>query len=113
MLPVSILCALGNYWLGMKINQRDPQAKAAAYIADMDARIDQFVRQGTFSLGPGHPRPSSMEEAWAQAGQAKQQARKDARRAFNQHTLFWIPMQHWSWVILAFGIFVSVMGLVT
>ena len=110
-LPLAcLLCAAGNYWMGMRFNRHEPQEKFDAYIADIDARIDHSLQQGTFSMGVGFPPPRSMAEAQEQAQQAKQQARREGKRMFNQHTLFFIPMQHWTWIILAFAVLMTVVS---
>lgn len=109
LLPVALAMAGLNYALGMHLNRHKPPERARADLADLEQRIDQTVAEGTFALGPGHARPSSYEEARAQADAYLQEAQAQARKTLDQHRLFWIPMQHWSWVILAFALFVTVM----
>lgn len=111
-IPAAAVFAGLNWWLGMRLNQWGPKAATEAEYATIEANVRHSVLTGHFSLGPGAPRPSSLQEAQAQAEHYLAQIRVGHSRAFNRHRLFWIPMQHITWVIAAFGLIVGVASII-
>ncbi|MFW6597565.1 hypothetical protein ACQBAU_03385 [Propionibacteriaceae bacterium Y2011] len=96
---VGLLLAAGGCWfVGQYINQTKPQRVLDEWLPARRAQLDQLVTSGGFQIGPGQPRPSSEAEARAQADFLLEQETAMRRQSFNQHTLFWIPLQY-----IAFG----------
>lgn len=105
LLPVlAVAAAAGNWFCGWWLNRRRPQQQLDAALPRLREQVYRTVSDGTFALGPPHPRPSSQAEAQAQAEYYLGTVQARYQAAFNQHTLFFVPFQWWSIGILAFGL---------
>ncbi|WP_203566484.1 hypothetical protein [Aestuariimicrobium ganziense] len=100
MLVGGLAAAAANWFLGVHLNQTTPQQRIDAHAAERAQFLQASVARGDFTLGPGQPRPQSMEEAQAQAAWLLDQEKAQLAALKNQHSLFFIPMQ-WFSVVLA------------
>ena len=64
---VALLMAAANWFTGIYLNKTKPQKILAEELPRMRVAMYQAVQNGTFSMGPNQPRPTSMAEAKGQA----------------------------------------------
>ncbi|MCH1882547.1 hypothetical protein [Agrococcus sp. ARC_14] len=117
MLPFSIslglaIAALATWFTGQAMNVSRPQRKIDAWREAREQQLEALVSSGRFLLGPGQPAPASASEAHAQSQQLLEQELRQARRARNIHTFFFIPMQFWGFIFAAVAVLVLVLGIV-
>jgi len=106
------LCAAVATWFtGVALNRTSPQRRVEEWAGRRRAQLDELVASGRFSLGPGQPQPRSLDEARQMADDLFAHERLATTRAFNQHTLFWIPVQFFAVVWGAIGVVAVVTGL--
>lgn len=105
LLPISagvcLAAAAAATWVvGKKLNVTGPGQRHDAWYAGRRQQLDHLVQTGDFSLGPGQPRPRSFAEARQQADWLlDQESRRVREGTTDQHTLFWIPMQAFAFLI--------------
>lgn len=117
MLPFSIalglaIAAVATWFTGQAMNVSAPQRKIDAWREEREQQLAELVSSGRFLLGPGQPPPGSVAEAHAQSQQLLEQELRQARRARNVHTFFFIPMQFWAFIFAAIALVVLVLGIV-
>lgn len=107
-------CAVPTWFLARWMNVVRPAAKLAEWVAGRQTELDQFVEQGTFHMGPGHPAPASKDDARQQAAALLETERQQlAPLLRNRSTMFFVPAQHMVIVIGSLGIVLAVANLVT
>lgn len=116
-LPYSIVvgllaAAVATWFTGQAMNGSGPQRKIDEWQAQRRQQLDELVASGRFMMGPGQPPPTSLEEARQQADWLFDQESAQARRALNQHTLFFIPMQYFAFVFAIVAVIVLIIGVV-
>lgn len=111
LMPLGIvLTGVASWFAGVHLNKTRPNQKVDAYLAQRAEQIRMAVESGTFA--PGGIRPTSLEQARAQ-GQALWEAEAaELRKAGNQHTIFFIPMQYAGALIGAIGVVLLLKGLI-
>ncbi|MGN7979095.1 hypothetical protein ACTJJ4_16075 [Microbacterium sp. 22195] len=115
--PVSIAigmigAAIATWYTGQALNGTGAQRKIDAWAKARSEQLHELVETGRFSLGPGQPQPQSVEEARQQSAWLFEQETQQAQRARNQHTLFFIPLQYWAFVIAAVAVFAAISGVI-
>lgn len=111
---VGLLAAAAATWFtGIAMNRTAPQRKIDEWAHGRRAQLDELVSTGRFSLGPGQPQPSSYEEARAMADAVFVHELEQTKRAYNVHTLFFIPMQYLAFVWAGIAVIVLISGLVS
>lgn len=105
-----ILAAVATWFVGSWFNKIRPQARIDEWAAARKSQLEQLVGAGQFSLGPGQPQPRSYEEAQAMADQLMEAELAATKSAFNQHSVFWIPMQYFAFVWAAVSIGCLILG---
>ncbi|MBO9625928.1 MAG: hypothetical protein J7484_06100 [Microbacterium sp.] len=113
LIAIGLLGAAAATWFtGIAMNRTAPQRKIDAWLQDRRAQLTHLVETGQFSLGPGQPQPSSMAEAQQMADALFEHERQQTTRAFNGHTLFWIPMQYFAFVWAGVAVLAVVTGVI-
>lgn len=105
-----LLAAVATWFTGMALNVKGPQKKIDAWYPAREQQVHELVDSGRFSLGPGQPPPTSLEEARAQGEQLLQLELQQAQRSRNIHTLFFVPMQYWAVIMACIAVVVLVIG---
>ncbi|MBO0872491.1 MAG: hypothetical protein J2P19_03765 [Pseudonocardia sp.] len=105
--------SVGTWFLARHLNVTLPERRLGEWATQRRTELDQYVRAGTFNLGPGHPAPGSYSEAEQQAtALLEAEQRQLAARLPNRHTLFFIPAQYVVIGIGVLGLVLVVVGLV-
>lgn len=117
-LPYSIafgllVAAAGTWFAGNALNKTAPQKKIDAWAAEREQQLRQLVDSGQFSLGPGQPQPQSHAEAQQMATALLAAEKEQLRGAFNQHTLFWIPVQYFAFILPGIAVLVLIAGVIS
>lgn len=107
-----LLAAVATWFTGIALNRTSPRRKIDAWAQERKRQLDDLVVTGRFSLGPGQPQPTSVAQAQEMADALFAHELAQAQRAFNVHTLFWIPMQYLAFVWGAIALAVIVIGAV-
>lgn len=105
------IAAVATWFTGQAMNVTRPQKKIDAWYQAREQQLAQLVSSGQFSLGPGQAPPTSAAEAQSQSEVLLQQELRQARRSRNAHTMFFIPMQYWAFIIGAAAIVLLVLGI--
>ena len=108
-----MLSAVPTWFTGRALNVTGPKKKVDEWARARRAQLDDLVRTGQFSLGPGQPQPQSMQEAQAMSDHLFQMELEERSRIRGQHSLFWVPMEYIAYIQAAGGVLVAIMGLVT
>jgi hypothetical protein len=108
-----LVAAVATWFTGVAINRDRPGRKVAAWAAQRRAQLDDLVVSGRFSLGPGTPQPTSLEDAQRMSDDLYAAEVADVTKAArNRHTLFWIPVQYVSFVLAAFAVWCLIQSLI-
>ncbi|WP_336653338.1 MULTISPECIES: hypothetical protein [unclassified Leucobacter] len=90
-----LLAAVATWFSGVAMNRSNPQRKVDLWARERRVQLDELVASGRFSLGPGQPQPSSLDEAQRMSDDLLAHEMAEATKASqNQHTLFFIPYQY-------------------
>lgn len=112
-ISVGLVLAAAATWLtGVALNRTSPQRQIDAWAEQRMAQLDELVRSGRFSLGPGQPQPTSLQEAEQMADALFAYELEQAKQAIDRNTLFWVPMQYFAFVWGAIAVVVLVSGIV-
>ena len=103
LIPVAIAAGVGCWFTGSHLNIVLPERYLTVELPRLRADIEAAVANGTFRLA-NQPPPRSLEEAQGQATTYLAFLAGSGKGMRNRHTLFWIPLQYWGFVILAWGI---------
>lgn len=105
---------VGAYFAGKHLNQTRPEQKVESFVEQRRQELDASVRSGRFQLAPGAPTPTSLEDAQAQADELLGHERRHvSQQLTNRHTLFFVPLQYAAFAIMAIGLVITVLGIVT
>lgn len=102
MTPVALLAAVACWFTGVHLNVTKPRKVVEEELPALQRQLEESVAAGTFRLA-NQPPPTSVDEARGQAT-AYLQFIAASRRGKNWHTMFFIPMQYWAFLIAAWGI---------
>lgn len=95
-----LLAAAASWFTGIAINRNAPHRRLEVLTEARKAELAEYVEKGTFSRGPGHPIPQSRSEALVMADAQLEYERSEAqKRLVNQHSLLFIPLQYWGFVL--------------
>lgn len=112
-LGVGMLAAAAATWFtGQALNGSGPQRKIDEWHQARQQQLHQLVESGRFTMGPGQPPPASLDEARQQSEQLLAAELQQAKRARNQHTLFFVPMQWIAVVLVGIAIVAFVFGVI-
>lgn len=106
------LAAVATWFTGNAMNRTSPGGKIRLWEAERRLQLAELVESGGFSLGPGQPQPRSMDEAQEMADALFEHERAQTKGAFDQHTLFWIPMQYSAFLFAALAVVCVIVGFV-
>lgn len=107
-----VVGGFATFVLGRYLNITRPAQQAESYQAMRSQQLHALVEEGKFSLGPGHPPPTSYAEAHQQADVlVDQEARRIKYLGRNQHTFFFLPLQWVGVVAVAGGVLVMAVGI--
>jgi len=85
-----LLAAIATWFTGTSLNRTRPKRKIDLWVQGRRAQLDDLVLSGRFSLGPGQPQPTSIEEARSMSDALLTRETEEATRtALNRHT-WWI-----------------------
>lgn len=104
--------AVGTWFAGIALNKTAPQKKIDAWAANRQHQLTQLVNAGQFSLGPGQPQPQSHEEAQQMAAALFEAEKKQLSGAYNQNTLFFIPVQYFAYIFGVLAVVVLIVGVI-
>ena len=100
-----LLAAAATWFTGIALNQSVPRRRLAAVMELREAELEEYVEHHTFSLGPGYPPPQDEHEARRMAKTLLAHEQAEAMKELtNRHTFFFVPMQHWGFVLGSLGI---------
>jgi hypothetical protein len=105
--------AAATWFTGIAMNRTAPQRKIDAWAQGRRAQLDELVATGQFSLGPGQPQPRSLDEARLMADAVLAHEVEQTKKAYNVHTLFFIPMQYLAFAWAGIAVIVVIAGLVS
>ncbi|QIM15468.1 hypothetical protein G7067_02070 [Leucobacter insecticola] len=107
-----LLAAVGTWFTGVAMNRTNPERKVDLWARERRAQLDELANTGMFSLGPGQPQPTSVEEAQHMSDALLASEVSTLTQAGrNRHTLFFIPMQFFAFVFVVIGLLVLATGL--
>jgi hypothetical protein len=106
------LAAVATWFTGRAMNVTGPLRKVEEWRVHRELQLAELVESGQFSLGPGQPQPRSYEEARQMSAALLQAELQAAQRVKNVHTLFFIPMQFWAFILAALAVFALVSGII-
>ncbi|MFC4224517.1 hypothetical protein [Lysinibacter cavernae] len=101
-----LLAGVATWFTGVALNRNMPKRKFAALSTAREAELAEYVANGTFSRGPGHPLPQTHQEARVMADTLFEEEQAAWLSALsNRHTLFFIPLQYWGIALGVLSIF--------
>ncbi len=87
--------------MGIWLNKVEPKAAHETAMGYRAQELQRMVEVGAYQF-PGLPAPESVEEGHALAEEQWKYEDAKARQAnFNRHTLFFVPMQYWAFLVAA------------
>lgn len=102
---------VGIWFLGDWLNVKRPVAEFDGWFAQRRTEVAALVRGGAYSNVPDPQRPGQLADPWAVADYVLQQESAKVRAALtNRHSLFFVPLQYFGFVMGAIGIVVMVAG---
>lgn len=104
--------AVATWFTGIAMNRTAPQRKVDAWLHARRAQLTELVETGRFSLGPGQPQPTSLVEARQMADELYRLEAEQAKKAFNAHSVFWIPMQYFAYIWGGIALLVVIIGII-
>lgn len=105
----TIAGGVGTWFLGNWFNHKRAGTQLDQWHAKRREEIAALVRGGHYSAVPDPQRPGQMADPWAVGEYVLQQEAGQAKAALsNQHSLFFVPMQYWGFVLAALGIFFAI-----
>ena len=107
-LVTGLLAAVGNWFLGVYFNKTRPARQIEPHWESLNHSVRESLARGQFFLGGRWPRPASQQDAEQQAYTFLQQERARLNRGYNQHRLFWVPMQYMSLLIIVLSVLAAV-----
>lgn len=105
---------VGTWFIGQHFNQKKPIEEFNAWHAKRRVEIAAMVQAGHYSNVPDPQRPGQLAEPWSVGEYVLNQESGRIRGVlFNRHSLFFVPMQYFGFVIGGAGVLALISGLVT
>ncbi|QXT63668.1 hypothetical protein [Tessaracoccus palaemonis] len=102
MLPVALVMAVACWFTGRYFNVVKPRRVVEQELPALRQQLEASVAAGTFRLA-NQPPPTSLEQARGQA-EGYLQFISGQHHGRNWHTMFFLPMQYWAFLIAAWGV---------
>lgn len=86
---------VATWFIGQDLNQKKPVAEFEAWHAERRTEIAALVQAGHYSNVPDPQRPGQLADPWAVGEYVLNQESTRVRSVvFNQHSLFFVPIQY-------------------
>ncbi len=105
--------AVGNWYLGQWLNLEKPRGEFDQWQAGRRSEVAAMVQGGHYSHVPDPQRPGQFADPWAVGEYVLNQESIRVRDGLtNRHSLFFVPMQYFAYVLGIAGIFTIIAFLI-